>query len=223
MVVHWTVRRFFFFAAFVLALFPSVMKMYETSHWFREGDPSVYDDAKDWFANPVLPFQAYFDNSKVLMRVYFFIIPYILSAFCVAVGLGIPSVPLPNPSIQHLQQRRRVFGSFLRRTLAFPSSLVRFGLPVRISVAEGIGIVIFLTLNLMTIGVRIIRSLPRGSRKIHFLVDIDEDTSKEPIDPFSWQACEVWAKVRSQCSTIQKSSCDSVSDKSCYCTVVISF
>mmetsp|Transcript_26297 Transcript_26297/g.47376 ORF Transcript_26297/g.47376 Transcript_26297/m.47376 type:complete len:861 (-) Transcript_26297:120-2702(-) len=195
LIIAWIARSFLFFAAFLLALFPSVMKIYETSHWFREGDPSVYDDAKDWFSNPKLPLQSYFDNSKILMRVYFFIIPYILSALCVAVGLIIPAVPSPLSSSNHLQQRRRAIGSFLRRTLVLPTFLVRLGLPLRVSIAEVIGIVIFLTLNIMTIAVRVRRSLPRGSRKIEFLVDSDGDASKDPIDPISWQACEVWAKT----------------------------
>merc|ERR1712195_133595 len=43
--------------------------------------------------------------------------------------------------------------------------------------------------------VRVRRSLPRGSKKIHFLVDLDESVLKDPIDPISWQACEVWAKT----------------------------
>jgi hypothetical protein len=35
----------------LLALFPSVIKMYETSHWFRDGNPSKYDNDFDWFSN----------------------------------------------------------------------------------------------------------------------------------------------------------------------------
>ena len=65
----WAIRSFFYFVAFATALFPSVMKIYETSHWYREGDPSVYDNAKDWFSNPNLPFQSYIDNSKVRLQV----------------------------------------------------------------------------------------------------------------------------------------------------------
>lgn len=188
--IKWIARNFFFTAAFVLALFPSVMKIYETSHWFREGDPSVYDNAKDWFSNPAIPFQSYFDNSKTLMRVYFFIIPYIMSASCVTLGLCIPYVPSPYGSSHMLQRPRRVFGSFLRRTIHLPSFLQE-----RVSVAEVIGTLLFLTLNILTIAVRVRRSLPRGSRKIEFLVDIDDDASREAIEPVSWQACEVWAKT----------------------------
>jgi len=192
-IVIWGARNLCLLAAFLLALFPSVIKMYETSHWFREGDPSIYDDAKDWFDKP-MPFQTYFDNSKVLMRVYFFIIPYILSALLIAVARIIPAAPLPA-TLHHGQQSRRTLGSFLRRTFAFPSFLVQMGSPFRISTGELIGVIIFLVLNIGTILVRVRRSLPRGSRKIHFLVDGDKDLSKEAIDPFSWQACEVWAKT----------------------------
>lgn len=188
--IMWTFRSFFFTAAFLLALLPSVLKIYETSHWFREGDPSVYDNAKDWFSNESIPLQSYFDNSKVLMRVYFFIVPYIASALCATIGLIIPSAPAPAQS-RHL----KTTGSFLRRTLSLPPFLVRMGFPVRVSVAEVFGITIFLTLNIMTIAVRVRRSLPRGSRKIEFLVDSDKDASREPIDPISWQASEVWAKT----------------------------
>jgi len=191
--VKWASRNFLFFLAFLLALFPSVIKMYETSHWFREGDPSIYDDAKDWFDNP-MPFQSLFDNSKVLMRVYFFIIPYIFSALLIAVANLIPAAPLRN-TIHHGQQQRRMLGSVLRRTFAFPSFLVQMGAPLRISTGELLGIIVFLILNLGTIFVRVRRSLPRGSRKILFLVDDDKDLSREPIEYFSWQASEVWAKT----------------------------
>lgn len=188
--IKWIARHFFFTAAFVLALFPPVMKIYETSHWFREGDPSVYDNAKNWFSNPAIPFQSYFDDSKTLMRVYFFIIPYIISASCVTLGLCIPYVPSPYESSHMLQRPQRVFGSCLRRTIHLPSFLQE-----RVSVAEVIGTLLFLILNILTIAVRVKRSLPRGSRKITFLVDIDDNGSREAIEPLSWQACEVWAKT----------------------------
>lgn len=187
-----TTRTLLLYAAFSLAVFPSFMKMYETSHWFREGDPSQYDNAKEWFSNPKLPFESYFNSSKVLMRIYFFIIPYILSALCVTIALAIPA---PVSKGYHLLQPRRAFGSFLRRSVSFPKVLVRVGFPARVSIAELIGVAIFLTLNFLTIAVRVRRSLPRGSRKNEFLVDSDKTASKEPIDSISWQACEVWAKT----------------------------
>jgi predicted ferric reductase len=192
--VKYASRNFFFLLAFLLALFPSVMKMYETSHWFRgEEEPSVYDNAKDWFSNPAVPFQSHFDSAKVLMRVYFFIVPYILSALFVSVALLIP-LSLPA-TIHHDQRPRRMAGSVIRRTFVFPSFLTRVGLPHRVSMGELLGIVAFLILNVGTMFVRVRRSLPRGSRKITFLVDEDDSASREPIDPFSWQACEVWAKT----------------------------
>jgi len=192
--VIWGARNLLLLAACLLALFPSVIKMYETSHWYREGDPSIYDDAKDWFDEKPLPFRESFDNPKVLMRVYFFIIPYILSALLIAIARVIPAAPLPA-SLHHGQQSRRTVGSILRRTFAFPSFLVQLGSPFRISAGELIGVVVFLVLNIGTMCVRVRRSLPRGSRKIHFLVDLDESVLKDPIDPISWQACEVWAKT----------------------------
>ena len=191
--VKYALRKFFVSLAFLLALFPSVIKMYETSHWFREGEPSVYDNAIDWFSNPAVPFQSYFDSAKVLMRVYFFIVPYIISALLVSVALLIP-LSLPA-TIHHGQRPQRIAGSIIRRTFAFPSFLTRVGLPHRVSMGELLGIVAFLILNVGTMFVRVRRSLPRGSRKITFLVDEDDDASREPIDPFSWQACEVWAKT----------------------------
>ena len=86
-------------------------------------------------------------------------------------------------------------GSFLCQTFAFPSILTHVGLPHRVSMGELLGVAAFLILNNGTMFVRVRRSLPRGSRKITFLVDEDEDVSREAIDPFSWQACEVWAKT----------------------------
>jgi len=192
-IVKWASRNFIFFLAFMLALFPSVIKMYETSHWFREGDPSVYDNAKDWFSNPAIPFQSHFDSAKVLMRVYFFIVPYILSALLVSIAL---LIPLSFPATMYHDHRpRSMAGSILRRTFAFPSILTQVGLPHRVSMGELLGVTAFLILNIGTMFVRVRRSLPRGSRKITFLVDEDDSVSREPIDPFSWQACEVWAKT----------------------------
>jgi len=196
--LKWTVRTFFLFNAMLLAGLPSVIKMYETSHWFREGDPSPYDNAKDWFKNPAIPFQAYFDSPKVLMRVYFFIVPYLFSALFVAIALSIPAVKSsPDTTVidNRIQHPRRMIWSFLRVTLSLPSFLVHAGLPHRISVGEILGAVIFLALNIGTMAVRVRRSLPRGSKKITFLVDSDKDDSSEAIDAFSWQAFEVWAKT----------------------------
>jgi len=192
-IIAWVTRKFLFYMALLLALLPSVLKMYETSHWFREGDVSVYDDAKEWFDNPKLPFQSYFDSSKVLMRVYFFIIPYIFSAVFVVAARMIPASPMPA-SLHHLQQPRRSIGSFLRRSVSLPSFLVKLGLPNRLSFSELLGIAVFLVLNLGTMFVRVRRSLPRGSRKVTFLVD-DGDAGKEPLDAYSWQAVEVWGKT----------------------------
>ena len=73
--------------------------------------------------------------------------------------------------------------------------MVRAGLLPRNLVAKLLGVAAFLTLNLLTISVRVRRSLPRGSRKVEFLVDGDKDACREPIDPVSWQAVEIWGKT----------------------------
>jgi predicted ferric reductase len=177
--------------AFLLALFPSVIKMYETSHWYREGDPSKYDEAKDWLSNTKLPYEGSFQSSKVLMRVYFFIIPYILSALAL---LMVALIPSRAPQATTKPRTMLIARSFLRRTFSFPNVLVKIGSPLRISVGELFGVCAFLVVNLGTLVVRVKRSYPRGSRKLSFLVD-EGDAGKETIDTFSWQACEVWAKT----------------------------
>ena len=91
--VH-SIRVLLLFAAFVLVILPSCLKMYETSHWFREyGDPSAYDVAKDFFKSEFLPFAVKVDNSKVLMRIYFFIVPYIASGCCLILVHMLPKHP----------------------------------------------------------------------------------------------------------------------------------
>eukprot|EP00531_Pseudo-nitzschia_arenysensis_P006654 CAMPEP_0116136866 /NCGR_PEP_ID=MMETSP0329-20121206/11957_1 /TAXON_ID=697910 /ORGANISM="Pseudo-nitzschia arenysensis, Strain B593" /LENGTH=780 /DNA_ID=CAMNT_0003631771 /DNA_START=281 /DNA_END=2623 /DNA_ORIENTATION=+ len=165
--------------------------MVETSHWFREfGDPSNYDLAKEFFNNPSIPLEAQIDSSKVLMRIYFFIVPYIASAICLVLVHALPkclnvSDSLARPSIQ---------SRLLLSSLRFPKSLVGMGAPDSISVGELIGVTVFLLLNLMTLGVRVRRSLPRGTRKNLYLVD-DGDEGKRDIPAFSWPALEVWGKT----------------------------
>ena len=175
--------------ALLLAIFPSVMKMYETSHWFREGDPSEYDKAKEWFDNPRLPYEGIFQNPKTLMRVYFFIIPYILSSLALVVVALIPRQGPPAQDSSTTAKPLLAGRSLLRRTLQFPYFLVKIGSPLRISVGEILGVSALLVVNLGTFVVRVRRSTARG--KVDFL----QTPETEPLDPFSWQACEVWAKT----------------------------
>jgi len=209
--------------------------MYETSHWFREfGDPSVYDNAKDWFKEtPNLPFQKQIDNPKVLMRIYFFVLPYIAMAACLIVVHALPKyfdyseslanpyfstktsgggvmlfhlakVPLPSFLVKmgapkHIAVRfsLRDFlnGRTLQRTVPLPGFLVKWGgAPDSVTIGELLGVSIFLVLNLGTVGVRVRRSLPRGTRKNLYLVD-EGDAGKEEIPAISWPAVEVWGKT----------------------------
>ena len=169
--------------------------MYETSHWFRsEEDPSPYDITRDWFEEAPVPYSNLFHHhDKTLLRVYFFIVPYILCALFIALGHALTkkeSMPIRSPSSWYLVMR-----SMLGRTWQFPLFAQRLGMPRHVSTSELIGISLFLALNIGTFAVRVKRSLPRGTRKLHFLVDVDEDRGKEPIDPVSWEACEIWAKT----------------------------
>jgi predicted ferric reductase len=180
--------------ALLLAIFPSVMKMYETSHWFREGDPSQYDEAKDWFDNPKLPYEGTFQSPKVLMRVYFFIVPYMLSSLALLVVALIPRPGPPSQDSSRTTAKSKpllVGRSLLRRTLQFPRFLVKIGSPLRISVGEILGVSALLVFNLGTFVVRVKRSYTEGEVDLNFL----QTPETEPLDPFSWQACEVWAKT----------------------------
>jgi len=182
--------------AFVLAFAPTILKMYETSHWFRsEDDPSPYDVTRDWFEAAPVPYSKLFHHhDKTLMRVYFFIVPYILCAFFVALWHAL-SNKLKNPS-KPSSCRYLGIRSILGRTWNIPQSAQTYlGMPRHISTSEVIGITVFLILNIGTFAVRVKRSLPRGTRKLNFLVDIDEARGKEPIPFISWTACEIWAKT----------------------------
>lgn len=219
------IRVFLLFASFVFAILPSCLKMYETSHWFREyGDPSVYDVAKDYFNSEFLPYQAQIDNSKVLMRLYFFIVPYIASGCCLILvhmlpkyfdysasvkhpytpkGVKVQKIKTPGFMVSwgapkeitlHLNIRDIFHGRTLLRAIPFPTWMIKLGAPDSISVGELIGVSIFLIVNLGTVGVRVRRSLPRGSRKNLYLVD-EGDAGKADIKWNSWPAAEVWGKT----------------------------
>ena len=219
------IRVLLLFAAFVLAILPSCLKMYETSHWFREyGDPSVYDVAKEYFKSEFLPYAVQVDNSKVLMRIYFFIVPYIASGCCLILVHMLPkyfdysesvkhpytpkgvkvnkirtpgflrSLGAPQYITLHFNLRDLLQGRVLLRAVPFPAWMVRAGSPDSVSVGEILGVSIFLILNLGTIGVRVRRSLPRGSRKNLYIVD-EGDAGKEDVPSFSWAAAEIWGKT----------------------------
>lgn len=194
------IRVLLLFCAFCLAILPSVLKIYETSHWFREyGEPSVYDNTKDSFKNPNLLFQKQIDNPKVMMRIYFFILPYLAMAACLVVAHTIPKYvdyteSVINPYHQALNPQETLNGRVLLRSVPFPSILVACGAPESVSLGEIIGVLVFLVLNLGTVGVRVRRSLPRGTRKNLYLAD-DGDAGKEAIPGTSWPAVEVWGKT----------------------------
>lgn len=198
------IRRVFHLLAMVLFIAPSVLKMYETSHWFRStADVSPYDLARDWFKVAEIPYAvAFHHHDKTLMRVYFFIVPYILAAFCLAAAHLIHKfatakaktykvAPSPPRSLSHLLLR-----SLLEQTWQIPQFAQRFlWAPKQVSTAELLGIACYLVVNIGTFAVRVKRSLPRGTRKLLFLVDLDKDRSKEVIPDVSWEACEIWAKT----------------------------
>ena len=191
--------------AFVFALAPTVLKMYETSHWFRnEDDPSPYDLAREYFGSASIPYaKSFHHDDKTMMRVYFFILPYIFSAFCVSTShlLKGRSNGLSPTSHHHAHHRMNTASKFhliVRSLLGLQWSIPKFAqrflwLPHQVSTSEILGIAVFLFLNLGTLVVRVKRSYPRGTRKLTFLVDIDEDLGKEPIPHMSWEGCEIWA------------------------------
>ena len=73
-------------------------------------------------------------------------------------------------------------GRVLLRAVPFPAWMVKIGSPDSVSVGEIIGVSVFLTLNLLTIGVRVRRSLPGGSGKNLYIVD-EGDAGKEDAGP----------------------------------------
>lgn len=202
----YTFRCFLQFSAFLLVLAPTILKMYETSHWFRsKGDPSRYDIAKDWLAEANIPYnKAFHHDEKILMRVYFFIVPYVLSAICVAATHFLQDIASPkNSPVRSTTSGTKipprsylVLRSILEQTWRIPHFAQQyFWPPSQVSTAEMLGIATYLTLNIATFAVRVKRSYPRGTRKLTFLVDLDEERSKEQIPHVSWEGCEIWAKT----------------------------
>ncbi|KAL3910338.1 MAG: hypothetical protein SGILL_007731 [Bacillariaceae sp.] len=196
-VVVLVVRRFLQFSAFLFALAPSVLKLYETSHWYRGDDPSQYDLAKEWFAVARIPYaKAFLHDDKTLMRVYFFIVPYILSALCLLLNHALRGMGTKARTLSHPPRSYLVLRSLLEQTWTIPKPIQRFlWQPSQVSTAELLGVAAYLVLNIGTFAVRVKRSYPRGTRKLHFLVDLDEDMGKEPIPHVSWEGCEIWAKT----------------------------
>lgn len=184
-------RAFLLFLAFQCALFPTVIKVYETSHWFREnGDPSTYDEFKDYFAEGV-PFAHWVEDGKKMMRVYFFIIPYFVSGLLVWIaGLLFHE----EPPLQMLTSARKLGYCCTHRTFDFPEFLVVMGFPQRISFGEIMGVLIFLAFQIATFYVRVHRSLGRGTRKLTFLYD-DGDTGRDRIPVDSWEQIEISSKT----------------------------
>jgi hypothetical protein len=180
--------------ALLLVLFPWAMKIYETSWLFREKtDPSDYDGAKDYFEGTEIPFQPMIDNPKTMMRVYFFVIPYIIATFLIGITFllqrGASKPEARSPSAQKFAINAR---KVLRYPFHLPKVLVNMGFPSCLVVGEMLGIFVFLAFNWGTLHSRLYRSLGRGSKKLVYLKDTDKDMQKMPIDPYSWQAAEIW-------------------------------
>merc|ERR1719221_1729396 len=74
--------------ALVIGMFPMCWKIYETGYHFREAsDPSRYDDMKEYFETSDLPFVADVDSPKIAYRVYFFVVPFVIGCWVVALKL----------------------------------------------------------------------------------------------------------------------------------------
>jgi len=176
--------------AFSLALLPTILKIYESS--FEE---STDNTVTEFFARRSLPFQSQFGSSELLMKVYFFIVPYIASSFCLVLVHLLPSSNVSKPSLSIPTFCTKLAqGRILRRKLEFPNILTRIGAPDAVSVGEVIGVVVFLSFNLATLGMRVKTSLPRASEENVFLVE-KADAGEQDISAFSWPALEVWGKA----------------------------
>lgn len=184
---HWTLR----WCALLAAAFPPIIKIYETSWLFRESsDPSTYDEWRDFFDTAPVMFSGIGLSDKTLLRLHLFIFPFMIAAALMWLAHLIPVRErwTPAPSRGSLILRK-----VLRRPVHFHPLLVTVGVPARVTVAEIIGVVIFLVINWLVFYTRLHRCLLRGSRKLTFLVDQESAASKATIPSWSWQACEIWA------------------------------
>ena len=135
-----------------------------------------------------IPYARAFDHhGKTLMHVYLFIVPYILCAFCLATAHAvvndcwIKSIKNRTPAYTGVATwsprslRYLLLRSLLDQTWQVPQLAKCFlWAPKQVSTAELLGIAAYLVVNDGTFAVREKRSLPRGRRKLHFLVDMNE-------------------------------------------------
>ncbi len=177
-------RMFLKAIAFSLALMPTFVKIYESSLEFEDSTIGKF------FNRQSIPFQKQFGNSELLMRVYFFIVPYIASSFCLILVHLLPNSSVDDKRSVPKFAMKLWHGQILPQKLQFPKSLVNIGMPDAFSIGEVIGVLVFLSLNLATIIVRVKRSLPRASQENLYIVD-----EKEDISAVSWPALEVWGKA----------------------------
>ena len=144
--------------AFILAFVPPILKMYETSHWFRsEDDPSPYDNARGWFETAKLPFaRAFHFHDKTMMRVFLFIIPFIVSSFLMAVVHMIKPVKFASSPTFSTPRSHLILRSLVGHAWQIPSFAKRFlWAPSQFSTAELLGIAAYLVVNIGTFAVRV--------------------------------------------------------------------
>ena len=162
-------------------LFVPAWKVIDTSYLFRErDDPSMFDKVTDYFADSTWPFAHFIDSGKDVYRVYFFIMPFFLGFLFLAVA-GM------------IRMRSRVSSSrpgLRPRWLHQLSKKLHYRPFLALSVMDLILIAATLTYTAILLWSRTKRSLTKGARKLTFLYE----DSKEPLDPLSWEACEVMAK-----------------------------
>mmetsp|Transcript_10874 Transcript_10874/g.26075 ORF Transcript_10874/g.26075 Transcript_10874/m.26075 type:complete len:900 (-) Transcript_10874:384-3083(-) len=167
--------------AICAALFPTVMKICESSRQFSEvsKDWGAYFEAKHVMFNTEMTGL----SARALMRIHLYIIPYFVAAGVMGLVCLLPNA---RPAIRG-GHGWLMFRSLLRQSVHFPKML-QLVLPARITVGEMVGVVVFLCLNMGYCAARMDKSM-LGSGKLKYLSD------KDGISPLSWQACELWAKT----------------------------
>jgi len=174
--------------AFFVGVFPIAWKIYETGYEFREAsDPSRYDDMKEYFSESTLPFVEEIDSAKHSIRVYFFVVPFV-----VCCGVAVVKLLLQKRGRGKSSPWTRKLRPLLNHPLKLPHCLARLGLPYAVTVLDIVVVMTFLILNLALVWSRTHRSLGRGPKKLEFL---KEKPGKDPIPFWSWGCVEIVAKT----------------------------
>jgi hypothetical protein len=174
--------------AFFVGVFPIAWKIYETGYEFREAsDPSRYDDMKEYFSESTLPFVEEIDSAKHSIRVYFFVVPFV-----VCCGIAVVKLLLQKQGRGKYSPWTRKLRPLLNHPLKLPHCLARLGLPYAVTVLDIVVVMTFLILNLALVWSRTHRSLGRGPKKLEFL---KEKPGKDPIPFWSWGCVEILAKT----------------------------